>query len=556
MSPISFPVAPPPLALPPSRVDRADIPTHHVASSALFARQHYFFQRLYSYTDPLKKNTIEVLYDANNGLEAYIYDCATSSYLAGPLRIDNLPRELNKRRIDHLKSYLQLCHLTPRKDSNYRYVGVSAHITGRGGVQALVPYEEGLSLGSVVHAKDIDTMREYAKIQTERTHYEAQLRDIAGRIEELELKEKVVHEPERRAVKAERQQQQVAQYRELEKNLNAKIVELYKKTLPIFTGFRTGVSSPVRWGEGATDIVNMRRGFPQVKFSSQYVNLKSTTSDISKQLKKGSFSFGADTSKIGWGPVTGSAGANIEAKTLNRLKEIKTDQAARGVLVINSSVSSGRVKSLVDIQYDKQILVSLLQAMKSDNEEELDLYGISKSSDNLKKIYILSEAILGGSFTGLITFYDRSITQQNLEESDHSVGGGLHANLDVVGIGISPEIKAAADFKKQVEKDKIDNIANTEISIEFIAQGTIPTSVRDQLEKEIYRHSSPFSNAEEKQSYEVTKEKQEQSVHTISSLMAAYDSFATNMSADEDAGIPVAFNYQVLTEKQIENLLK
>lgn len=514
MSPISLPITPPPLSLPPSQQGR-DFSISQKAPSALFEKQHSFSQKLYSYTDPLKRNTIEVLYDANNGLEAYIYSYATGGYLAGPLKVDNLPRELNKRRIDHLKSYLQLCHLTPRKSIDYRYVGVSAHITGRGGAPHLIPYMEGLSLGSVVQIEgsDIDAMNQYAINQTERTQLEVQLTNAEEEIQRATLKkENLLQRLEKREIEEEELQKlaeqnwqlkssldQITLYTNFKKVAMEKYNQLNLVSLPILTGFRTGAASPIKWGEKGTKVITLPLGSSQTHFSSQYITMESTLSQISEKISAGLLSSEVPSRSMGWTPLIANSKAALETKALRRIEQIKTDETARGVLIIKASFSTGYVRRLADIEYDIAAVENIYSAMGSSNKSMQNYYGVSGGEKG--KIHILSEAILGGDFIGLVTFKS---TQEG------------------------------RNFP----------------SIEFFARGAIPASVRGQLEREIYQHRDLLEDIKDNSSDTFVK-KREQSVDTVRSLMAAYDSFAAHRLTDENAGAPIAFKYTSLSYNQL-----
>jgi hypothetical protein len=50
----------------------------------------------------------------------------------------------------------------------------------------------------------------------------------------------------------------------------------------------------------------------------------------------------------------------------------------------------------------------------------------------------------------------------------------------------------------------------------------------------------------------MTAEKHVQNIHTMESVMGAYESFADQITNDKESGVPIGFNYTVLTKEEIE----
>lgn len=239
--------------------------------------------------------------------------------------------------------------------------------------------------------------------------------------------------------------------------------------------------------------------------------------------------------------------------------------------------------------------------MQSSKSDDLERYGITIGDRHGKSIYILTEAVLGGSFTALVTFHEGSNEgiSRTVDSSNTGLSGGFALDaLTPGGVTIGGGISGAKENKEIDEKKQLDSVRETKIDIEFISQGALPTFARDVVQQEILKHLNlnPSSYAiSAKDSLEAEKlvqqtqegdlararyqmkmqnaqvaimnafdglkedqeqQKEQQNVHTMDSVMQAYESFASKITEDQECGVPVGFYYDILTQSDIEDLIQ
>jgi hypothetical protein len=268
---------------------------------------------------------------------------------------------------------------------------------------------------------------------------------------------------------------------------------------------------------------------------------------------------------------------------MNRVADIKNQGHASEVLVINAVVTSRNVRVLKQVAYDLRKLKQLQKLMSSGSEADFKKYGISITSSGEKAIYILSEAVMGGSFTGLVTFLDETSSSRAHEahRKDTSASTSTSVEFSTPWVSGGSSYSNANQSSKGSSSDQLRNAANMNVSVEFIAQGAIPQLSRDTIVRETLKYtdqnlqkfhssgsesSSKSREARQSEMQEaMTKTlnsvaqtntvSSEVSIHGPQSVSKAYDDFCGEITGDTSAGIPIGFNYTMLTEADIAGLI-
>ncbi len=545
---------------------------------------------------PASTYKIEVLYHQKHGLQAFVYflDLKTKKECVnGPLPFKGLPKKvLQIRNIELLKRYFASTHLLPKKKPQGCYYCISVGVSGLGGmIKARIPVMPGLGLGSIVKSDNLVQLEKFDQVVTEQEMWLAQLKNAERKISQLEKKE---NGKDHKTI-SKVWEGQLSMYKNLVNELEAKLISVQMPPLPVFKGFQQGLKSPIDFDK--TSITVRPSHYDSSQFNSQYISMKTDLSHIEQTLIN--LGIGADLSgKVGWDHFLGaSLSAGFGSAISSRIAEIKEMGRAEGVLVINATVTTRNVRSLSTVHYDKNVLEILLNVMKRDNDPEMELHAITKDENGKKSILILTEAFLGGSFTGIVTQLAqdnfRKHTSSNIIDNQFHVGGG--GGLTTGGIlDGNLNLSVSGQMGIQSDNERMKEIASTNIQIEILAQGAIPSYAQDVIKQGVANHlnldPSLFSLIPEEedlisslnngsplqqqtalnrlrvrmmstqQAIQHTVQKalpvgEQQSVHSLKSLTGAYESFNKQITSDKDCGVPISFNYQILTESQIEEEL-
>ncbi|MCC6128252.1 MAG: hypothetical protein IT584_03525 [Chlamydiae bacterium] len=280
----------------------------------------------------------------------------------------------------------------------------------------------------------------------------------------------------------------------------------------------------------------------------------------------------------------------------DRVIQIQKQNIAEAVLVVNAFMTTRNVRTFTKISYNYDTLQKIYDTMRDDNVAKQAEYGINVDGDS-KEILILTEAVMGASFTGIITFLKEDKTrgseEHHMQDSQHSSSVSLKRGF--FGIGVSAAGSYSGQSASGSEDSELTNHLNTRVNIEIFCQGAIPTFAREVVERELLKHVDlnpakfELSTRDEKTvedllSGDVAKmeranlkqqvkmqnaaigvlnacrglksvtEKEE--IHTTHSIFTSYDNFSRQIVEDKDCGVPVGFNYTVLSQSEIKNLLE
>lgn len=538
---------------------------------------------------------IEIQLSAQKGLEAFVFaidHLGKAIKQEGPYSVEGLPKViLESKDAGKLKKYFSQVHLffEAKKGS------VSLRISGPGGMQPKIPFQDGLALGSIIQGEILEKMNQYVSETKEMDALIQQLESAKRHIIQLETE---INSHQENNILKQITQKRIEFENKRIKSITERMTDLLSKhdgEVPIFQGFRQGLESPIDFHKSHTMV--QPRAFPSLSFSSQYIHNSTSLSEIQDKLSVSSTSNGV-AGKLGWDFLGGSISADFSRAVSNRVARICQKEKTDGVLALNASYTSSFVRSFENIEYDSHKLTTIYKAMTEGTAKDLEKYGITIFNDGTKAILILTEAVLGGSFTGLVTITKQSELERDLakKQSENIIelglGGGLKTGLWDVNVGGS----SSTQWGSMSENDKASQISNTRIEVEILSQGAIPnfssaTSPVEQVVKHLDLNPANFQLAPEDKAMlnalsnasqsekdkliqerrlqltnaqaatqnvmrEIISQKTKHSVHSIESVTSAFENFCKQVITDPNSGIPLGFNYQILTEKQIGKLLE
>jgi len=261
------------------------------------------------------------------------------------------------------------------------------------------------------------------------------------------------------------------------------------------------------------------------------------------------------------GSMAAMTSVNFGGTITNRLHMMKTSQKVEGTLLIGAFATTRHVRTFKKMVIDPN-----------------KLHGLPGKD----KYVILTEAVMGGAFVGMIHFKKKedknritlkSQTQVNGESSIGDIANLLQQNFS----------KTSA-----MEIDTLASSAGLDIFIEFNCLGALPTLKRHEEKYSIMKYTNlnpsrfEVSKEEENEVKEISKAlngkrpagelllehnmkrrirernagiafsnnfrettttEKALNVHTMESLHEAFESFLEQMQRDPDCGIPIGFNY-------------
>ena len=511
------------------------------------------------------------------------------------LPLKGVPKKiLEEKNVESFKKFFDHTYLVPMKGNDGFYDRVEVNLSLKGGVKAKIPFQPGLALGSVISGDCISQMEEYDKYSEKLNSLEEHINNLEQKLHELEQKT----ESRKKSREGKVGNDSLIRCWGLEKDLiNGAINELNTEIgnckftrIPDFRSFTHGVRSPINME--TSRIMVQPRSFDSLSYSSHYINMRQDFSKISDSIEQSS-SAGSVDLEVGSGLWKVKAATTWAKGAHERLVQIGKSQKSEGVLVINAMVTTRNVRCFTQIDYDLEALKSISSAMDSVDEAEKKKYGITK--DN--KLYLLTEAVLGGSFTGLVTFLrqdDSKGTSGNKgRESRMTAQVGVSGAASVLTGGGGYE--HAMQSAKQSQHDMMESSGNTKVDIEIFSQGAIPTLMREVVNSEIIKHldlnpakfelsqqdkedsKDMLSSDSNTRSLAICKRQmkmeaaqvgilnecrglvsstEQQTVHSPKTVMSAYDNFSDKMTSDIGCGIPVGFNYLMLTKEMIDDKIK
>lgn len=599
------------------------------------------------YTDPLKIRNIEIWFAANR-LSATIHQIFSDGIKTREgYPLVGLPREIEQEAdTKKLRRFFRLTHLLPENgiDGQCNRVSVSISGKGGGGGQAVIPFQPGLALGSIVKIDFLEEIEEYANQVSEIQQIEDQIKSAENQIQLLVAKIKVRDDEITRKITKIRPtpsqpgdkqvtisndnnahqtllashvaenssdtlislwNRQIKGWTNYIENKAEQLNQMQQKNLPMLGSFQQGMVSPVDMK--LSTMQNQVRGFESQSFSSEYISMQESISSIHDKISQTSSALsGSAGLNYGiWGAGTNYSHTDALSR---RLADIKKSGKAEGVLVINARVTTAFVRCFSALHYDKRKLRILYDIMSKKSDDlgaeqkaaltaELKRYGISTLADGTRAIYVLTEAVLGGYFTAIATFFDedrmdRKINDEQNEKSN-TTGTQISGGWGLLGGTVGLSYTGGNSSKSEI--DTVNSIAQTRVKIEIISEGVLTNFDRHSIEKEIIKHidlnpakfemtkkdEDEIANAikakgdaaqiaQVKQRIKMESagvavintirglmsQKEAQNIHTLDSAMEAFQDFNHKITSNENCGVPVGFYYELLTQEAIKNLLE
>lgn len=522
--------------------------------------------------------------------------CATIH--SGDKSINNLPVEgvptelLVMRNAALLTRFFTLVKLQPKKNVNGTYRCLKVHVPGPGGVKAKIPFQPGLAIGSIVPYETIRQLDQYATAAAKMESIEQQIQAIRDGIVGINAKLEAYQADEEAlgAVDGAPGLVEIMQpILEAQKGAFIKQGQLLAEKVreateelgavdPIFPKFRSGLKLPLDLDRTTMGIDP--RGFDSITFSSRLIDVEESEERIRDKLNESSSS-----SQVS-GEVSGGWFVKVKAgfshswskAAMDRVASIRRQGTASKILLVNAMVTSRNVRYLKNKHFDLKELQALLEVMRAGSPETKRAHGIS-TVDGQQVVYYLSEAVMGGSFTAIVTYLKKSEQNRDLEEHTNTSSSATEANAggSFLGIGGSLSGSNAQESTESTSDDHLKSADSLNINIDFICQGAIPQLARDTVVREVMKyqdqnfqtHESNGSEGSGKSRVERQAELQEAmykaanaiaktqvdqselSVHTPGSVSKAYDDFCGEITGDNKSGVPIGFNYSTLTEREI-----
>lgn len=446
--------------------------------------------------------------------------------------------------IKSLEKLFAFSSLVAERGRSGLYDRVSVYFGLNGGGKTQIPFQPGLALGSIVRSNTLDQMEAYDETASEIQALKEQIESAEQEIEVLDAKIKaktgklsskadVSEDPS--IVRWKNDQIRIRNWMD---KLTKKLEESEKKEIPIFSGFSQGLESPINF-EGS-GMKTQERGFDSLSYSSQYISLSEEGNLAYDKIEHVFKALDANVGG-GWGPLKVKASYSGSKATSDRLTQLKHEGITQGVLVVHATLTTRFVRCFTNLTYDLQKLDKLLFAMESTNEAEQRRYGISKISTNDNKnselaVYLLTEAVLGGSFTSLVYILNEKTTKQSKISEEKTSGhkGSIEIGAKVGALQAHIEGNYTDIRDSENRSDDLNKFVSTKVKVEIFSQGALPS----------FSYSVDASSDEQTHLAAASK-----------SVASAYTDFIKKIN-ETGAGIPIGFNYQILTKSMIEVLVK
>ncbi|CAM0117709.1 hypothetical protein [Rhabdochlamydiaceae symbiont of Dictyostelium giganteum] len=477
-------------------------------------------------------------------------------------------------------------------------------------LNAKIPFQPGLALGSVVRGDIIEKMEKYGQIQGKIERVQKELNILEQQAKAIDTKIEVIQQrtpPVGKATLTPAEKLDACLMNVYQKQRSAILTQIDQipkqienileenQELPIFSNISTAVESPFDFDKTTVD--TEKRGFDTVTFSSQYVDTSESSQRTEDKMNQSSNASSANVG-VSYGAFSANVSHSWSSAATNRVSQIKNTGYASKILVINALVTTRNVRLLKNRAYDPIKLKSILNAMKSyklsdqnsvDNAERnrqieaLNNLGINVINNN-KQIYLLTEAVMGGSFSAIVTYLKQDKSNRDTEDKANTSSSSTDASASAKfwGIGVNGGYSNSNQKADESHSDSVHNRNDLNVSIEFIAQGIIPQFAREtvvrevlkQQEQNVRKYESMGSDKTGKSASDrqvelqsamykslnglsnVVTQKEEVSINTPNTIMTAYDDFCGEITNDTFGGVPIGFNYAILTEKDIEQLLE
>lgn len=524
---------------------------------------------------PLLIGSKDVVFAIDSGqLVAFVQERGASfpTYLPrNCLEIKGVPNEIlvghdEKDGLEKLQNFLVHTYPNLKVGDSGDYVALELRISAPGGHpgQAMIPFQPGLAMGSVVSQEIIEKLQEYTKKQGEIEGLEGRVKGLEQRIQELDLRIESYKEQKGKSAEAllevfEAQKKLVLGQIE---SVISKIREFKPSELPDFNSFIAHEVSPVDLAQ--SDYMIDQRGFDSIQYSSNYISFDDKQEVFRDKMAQAEQS-GSVSGSYGGFFFEVSASHSWTRAAMDRVAQIKKESHARGVLVIHAVVTTRNVRCYRKLIFDKERLKSL----KEKGE---------------KKIHILSEAVMGGAFSAILTYHKASQGQRDSEQhvSDSTSHTEASASGSFFGFSAKGSGALASNHASSEEFDEMTSHSHRNITVEFVAQGAIPRlageTVVEQtmkyVDQGLYQHrgvnSGVSSNSTEdrarymKDAMKVilNEQRKVESVesstiaHSPATVVAAYDDFSGQIRRDQFCGIPIGFGYTTIDiDRELEKIV-
>lgn len=403
------------------------------------------------------------------------------------------------------------------------------------------------------------------------------------------------------------------QKEKIEKLYDEKFADTEEEDLPTFNNFQASAASPVDMGRST--IESQPRAFDTLDFNSQYIKMSESEASIHNQVSQSSNSINVSANASYLLCSAGVKYGRVQA-IASRVAQIKKRNTAQGTLIINATVTTRHVRCYTKLHYDHNKLRLILDAMNKGDEATLRRYGISvpakkggkeekadveavepkkKEEEKEPAFYVLTEAVMGAYFTSLITFLDESETGRDGKiKQDESIQTlNVNAELGLGKFATKASVGVTRSGASNKEDDELKSKAQTKVEIEISSEGVLPQFERNNIEREVISHvnldPTKFVRTQEddKDAEDIAKGgddrtlaqekrrikmanaqeailntmrglnflRESQKIQTMESVLGAYESFLDKVTKDPNCGVPVGFNYDIITKSEIERIL-
>lgn len=569
---------------------------------------------VYSHKSSMQGKTFSVYYSPDKGLFGSVQ---TLEKRQDNLPLTGIPKQLlTSGNLDLFKRFFSQTHFIYSEDMG-EFPHIAVHLSCKGGMKPKIPFQPGLALGSIVKAKVVREMEVYAKNASDIDNFEKDIQTVESNIRALEQKIAAIHGKYPRKEREEEFEAQITLgdralrdfYRRQSQRLREQLATIgdnLAQTEPVMLhtpgDFQSSLASPIDYERSY--IATEPRSFDSVNYSSQYIDMQENIQHVRDQLDQSSSSSSMSLSvSAPFFKASGSFSSSQSA--MDRVAQIQNSGTSSKVFVMNATLTTHHVRYFKRLRYDHEKLGQIFNIMhnytistatgeaKVQQAKNLEDLGINIDPLNNEElsIYILTEAVMGGSFTGIVNFMDKSRFERDVQNSrrDSSLGGSASAEGSYGFYSGGASVSHSQSKSHEERNDSLSSQSNLDVSINLIAQGAVPKLQRDAIARENTKHADQNltnyqssgsesvierdAGAQQKATYDRQKQlqagglaaanttlstvtKQESiTILTPNSVMQAYDDYCDLMVDNDLSGVPVGFAYTKLTYVEIGKML-
>lgn len=316
------------------------------------------------------------------------------------------------------------------------------------------------------------------------------------------------------------------------------------------------------------------RGSETSSLTSMYFH-KESKSDASSSESSGSKTSSEVSLKVGkfFGSVTLKRQASKEEKSL--LEAVAKEQSYLGSLSLNYKMTSKQVKVLEHasasepntpefeqfIKTDKsrcEHFLTLVKERKESIKETLikDIYTCLitdleriKDQQSPSHIHYLSEAVLGGTFIGMIHFFksDQMTASNHQESSATATQYAAKAEASFMGFKAGGSVSRSRAYQEAAAFQEAITNSGIMIKIDCITQGALADIKRQPIKTTLTTNQQEAKATQEANEHmALVREEKEYRVHQLDSLYEMFENFVDAIRHTPDSGIPISFTYRTL----------